>query len=302
MVSTATSDSRLAALWSVGRFHIVAIASLALITFGWIFTGRYFLLLAGFCALDWFLVNLLNRVVDLEEDRINRIVGTDFVSRNRRAILVVGVGTLVTSLVVTLFVAPVITPLRVAFHVLGFAYNWALIPGVPRLKQIYFIKNTASATGFMLTVFGFPLAVAAAEGTSFVYDVTWVTVATVAMFFILFELSYEVVYDLRDAEGDRAASVRTYPAVHGERVSMWIIDGLLALSSLALIVGYATDVVPWRAFIMICAPVLQLILYKRWVKRGVQSNDCITITWIGAGLLLTYNLWVMVGLPLDLFG
>ncbi len=301
MVSTASSpDSRLAALWSVGRFHIVAIASLALITFGWIFTGEYFLLLAGFCALDWFLVNLLNRVVDLEEDRVNRIVGTDFVSRNSRVILIVGVATLVGSIALAVFVAPAIIPLRLAFHTLGFAYNWALIPRLPRLKQLYFFKNTASATGFMLTVFGFPLVTAASEGIALSADVTWATVAVVAGFFFLFELSYEVVYDLRDAEGDRAASVRTYPAVHGERVSVWIIDGLLAVSSIALIAGYASGVVPWRAFVMILAPVLQLVLYKRWVRRGVQSNDCITITWIGAALLGAYNLWVVAGLPLDL--
>lgn len=298
--TTASPDSKLAALWSVGRFHIVAIASLALITFGWIFTGRYFLMLAGFCALDWFLVNLLNRVVDLEEDRVNRIVGTDFVSRNRRTIFVVGVSTLVGSLVLAVFVAPAIIPLRLAFHALGFSYNWALIPGLPRLKQLYFFKNTASATGFMLTVFGFPLVTAAADGIALSSDVSWAGVAVVAGFFFLFELSYEVVYDLRDAEGDRAAAVRTYPAVHGERVSVWIIDCLLAVSSLALIVGYATGVVPWRAFVMILAPVLQVVLYKRWVKRGVQSNDCITITWIGAGLLGAYNLWVLAGLPLDL--
>ena len=40
------------------------------------------------CALDWFIVNLLNRVVDLEEDKVNRITGVAFVDRNRRAIVV----------------------------------------------------------------------------------------------------------------------------------------------------------------------------------------------------------------------
>ena len=71
---------------SISRLHIVAIAALGTFTFGWIFTGQYPLLLAGICALDWFLVNLLNRVVDHEEDRANAITGAEFAWRNRRGI------------------------------------------------------------------------------------------------------------------------------------------------------------------------------------------------------------------------
>ena len=37
-------------------------------------------IVAAVAALDWFLVNLLNRVVDVPEDRANGIVGTDFAS------------------------------------------------------------------------------------------------------------------------------------------------------------------------------------------------------------------------------
>ncbi|OIP39184.1 MAG: hypothetical protein AUK47_10500 [Deltaproteobacteria bacterium CG2_30_63_29] len=294
------TDSKLRALWSVGRFHIVAIATMGLLTFGWLFTGRLFPMLAATCALDWFLVNLLNRVVDLEEDRANRIVGTDFVSRHRRVIFWVGVSLLASSLAASALLSPAILPLRLAFHALGFAYNWKLVPGLPRIKQLYFFKNTASATGFMLTVFGFPLLTAAAEGIPLMPDVTALTVAVVATFFFLFELSYEVVYDLRDAEGDRLAGVHTYPAVHGARVSTHLIDALLAASAVALVAGYAAGIVPWRAFVMVLAPALQLVLYKRWVKRGVQSDDCITITWLGAGLLGAYQLWIAAGLPLTL--
>src|SRR4051794_40195784 len=98
---------------TVSRLHIVAIAALGTFTFGWLLFDRYPWMLAGVCALDWFLVNLLNRVVDLKEDRANGIAGTDFVSRHRRAIIVGGFGVLFSSLVGVYFVSPAITPLRV---------------------------------------------------------------------------------------------------------------------------------------------------------------------------------------------
>ena len=43
---------------------------------------------------------------------------------------------------------------------------------------------------------------------------------------MLFELSYEVLYDLRDVDGDRAAGVRTYPVVHGLAVGWNVARGL----------------------------------------------------------------------------
>jgi 4-hydroxybenzoate polyprenyltransferase len=284
---------------TVSRLHIVAIAALGTATFGWLFTGRYPLLLAAVCALDWFLVNLLNRVVDLPEDRANRIAGTDFVARHRGAILRGGWVALVGSLLLVHLVVPAVTPLRLAYHALGLAYNWPVLPGRRRIKQLYFFKNTASAAGFMLTVFGYPLAAAGWFRGGFVppRGISLATVAVSTVFFFLFELSYEVIYDLRDAPGDAAAGVRSYPVVHGVRGAVSIVDGLLGVCALVLAVGYAAGVLPWRIFVMVAAPVLQLVVYKRALRRGITSADCVALTWLGAALLLAYHLWVLAGLP-----
>ncbi|MCB9727929.1 MAG: UbiA family prenyltransferase [Deltaproteobacteria bacterium] len=284
---------------SVSRFHIVAIAALGTLTFGWLFTGTRPWALAAVCALDWFIVNLLNRVVDLKEDTENAITGVGFVSRNRRAILALGFGALAASLVSVHLVLPQITLLRVAFHTLGFAYNWRLLPGGRRIKELYFWKNTASATGFVLTVFAYPLAVAG-WGTDHAALAPGIQPATIwlsGVFFVCFELSYEVIYDLRDAPGDRLAGVRTYPVVHGERTATRIIDGLIAASLAALVLGYATGLVPWRIACMALAPVINLVWYKRALARGITSRDCIALTWAGAALLVAYHLWVALGLP-----
>lgn len=290
---------------SVSRVHIVAIAALGTFTFGWLFTGSYPWLLTAVCALDWFLVNLLNRVVDLQEDQANAIFGTDFVARHRRAILIGGVSLLIGSLVGLHVGAPAdfpaiaITSLRLGFHALGFAYNWPLFPGRRRIKELYFWKNTASATGFLITVFAYPLATAGwgLDAARLAPQITPLTIATSAGFFMLFELSYEVIYDLRDAKGDALAGVRTYPVVHGESGAVRIIDGLIVTSLAFLVLGYVAGVVPWRIFVMWLAPALQLALYKRWLRRGITSRDCTRLTWLGAGLLTSYHLWVFAGLP-----
>jgi 4-hydroxybenzoate polyprenyltransferase len=286
-------------LATISRLHIVAIATMGCFTFGWLFSGRYLLATSALCGLDWFLVNLLNRVVDLREDTANRIMGTDFVARHRRLILRGGFGLLFGSLAAVAFWPPLAaaTPLRIAYHALGFAYNWPLRPGGRRLKQLYFFKNCASATGFLITVFGYPLAVCGWGQRGLPPGIGLGTILMSGAFFFLFELSYEVIYDLRDAPGDAAAGVRTYPVVHGERGAVAIIDGLLAAAVVVLAAGFAWGLLPWRIFIMVIAPLVQLVLYKRALARGITSADCIGLTWLGAGLLLSYHLWVLAGLP-----
>ncbi|MFT7582326.1 MAG: 4-hydroxybenzoate polyprenyltransferase [Myxococcota bacterium] len=286
-------------LASISRFHIVAIATLGTFTFGWLFTGEYPWLLAGICALDWFIVNLLNRVVDLAEDKANRITGVAFVDKHRGAVIVVGFGLLIGTLVAGAFLVPAITGLRLGFHALGLAYNWAILPGRRRIKQLYFFKNTASAVGFIITVFLYPLAGHGwgADPSQLAPGITPAAIWMTGVFFILFELSYEVIYDLRDAEGDRLANVRTYPVVHGLDGAMRIADTLIAVSAASLILGFATGLVPWRIFVMVLAPGLNLFFYKRAMKRGITSSDCIRLTWVGVALLVCYHLWVISGLP-----
>jgi 4-hydroxybenzoate polyprenyltransferase len=285
----------LVSLASIARIHIVAIGAMGTLTFAYALCGARPWLLALVCASDWFVVNLLNRVVDLKEDSANKIDGTELVARHKRTVLVVGFATLVASFVVTAWFVPALLPFRVAFHVLGFAYNWRLLPtpwGRVRIKELAFWKNTASATGFMLTVFCYPLATHARLSS-----VSMETVAFSAAFFFLFELSYEVLYDLRDVDGDRLANVRTWPVIFGPRGGFLVAVGLMVASFLVVAVGYATGVLPWRIAIMGAAPLLQLALAWRMVRRGITSRDCIAITWLGTALLGGWHVWELLGLP-----
>jgi len=285
-------------LAAITRLHIVAIAAGGTFTFGVLFTGRSPWWVAAIAGFDWFCVNLLNRVVDLPEDRANAIRGTDLVSRHRRALVGLGFGALGASFLLVPQVEPAIWPLRLGFHALGLAYNWPILPGARRVKQLYFFKNTASSVGFMLTVFCYPLASALTAGLTLAPGVTASTVAVAGLFFFPFAPSYEVIYDLRDAPGDRLAGVRSYPAVHGERVAVRIADGLIVLSISMICGGYLLGFAPWRLFIMVAAPLVQLVLLHRALGRGpITTGFCVGLTWLGAALLVTYHLWIALDLP-----
>jgi 4-hydroxybenzoate polyprenyltransferase len=283
----------------VGRWHITAIGALGVFTFGWLFTGDYPWFLTGVCAFDWFFVNLINRIVDIKEDNANAIPGTEFLAKHQKHLIQLGFALLLISLVVVHLFNPAITGLRMTCHLMGVLYNWPLLPGGHRLKEQYFWKNTASAVGFLLTVFGYPLVTLTWEkgSHSFPPGITWATVVLSALFFLLFVLSYEVIYDLRDVNGDTLAGIRTYPVVHGERAAIRIVDGLIFSSILVLAAGYVSGFVPWRIYIMAGAPVIQYVVYKRALTRGISAKDCIFITWMGVALFLVFHFWILADLP-----
>ncbi|MBN1336682.1 MAG: UbiA family prenyltransferase [Deltaproteobacteria bacterium] len=282
---------------SLGRLHIVAIATAACLTFGWMFTGRWPLLAAGVAALDWFLVNLLNRTVDVPEDRANAVLAAEVASRHRRALVAAGLAVLVLSLVAIHLVAPELTGWRIAGHLLGLAYNWPLLPGRRRIKHLYGWKNLASAAGMGITVFAYPLVSLLSGGAPLLSDVPPAGIGAALGFFLAFELSYEVIYDLRDREGDAQRRIPTLPVVHGSRAAGRVVLGLLALAASLMVVAWATSLLPWRIAVMGLAPLLQAAWFLRVAPRGIRGVDCVVITWAGAGLFAVYHAWEALGLP-----
>lgn len=283
----------------ISRIHIAAIAAMGVFTFGWLFTGMYPWFLTIVCALDWYLVNLINKITDIREDRMNRVTGTDFIIRNRRKLLHVTIFVFIVSIVIVHMLLPAITMLRILGHMLGVIYNWPLLPKKKRLKELYFWKNISSAFGFLITLFGYPLAAVYSNNHSFEFPagISWMTVFFSGVFFFFFEVSYEIIYDLRDITGDAFAGLKTYPVVHGESVAVYIIDALLFFSFLTLLTGYLLHFVPWRIFIMSGAPILQFVVYKKALRRGIATGDCILITWLGVTMLVIFHVWIIADLP-----
>ncbi len=295
----AARSSAFADALAIARYHIVMVAMTACLVFGWLMTGRYRFGLTLVVALDWFLINLMNRVTDLEEDAKNGIQGTARVARHKRALTAGSFALMIGSIAATHLVWPALTPWRAAVQLIGLGYNYDLVPtprGLSRFKEIYFFKNFGSSVLFVLTCFVYPIAVEPTART-----MGWAGIVVLALFFVPFELTYEILYDLRDIEGDRAEGVPTYPVVHGPLRARQIVDGLLAGSALVLGAGLALGAVGVREALMLAAPPIQLAFYRPRYRRGLTPRDCILLTHLGTGLLLFYlagtAVWLRLGLP-----
>ena len=290
--------SLLGDLFHITRFHIICIACLACLTFGWLFSGTQLWLAVALCAVDWFIVNLVNRVADLAEDRANGITGTDLIAKHGRFFewfcLLLLPGFL---LAVHLF-EPRLTLLRVVFHAIGLAYNYRLLPapkGRTRFKETYFFKNFSSAVLFILSTQLYPLAI---SGRS----VPLPYLLALIGFFLPLEMTYEIFYDLRDIVGDAAERVPTFPVVHGARVSHLIIWALLAMSAASLVAGGLGGVLGLKETCLIGGVVQQALYFHLRIAREATAARCIFVTWLGAAQILSYNLWIWAGLPTDLAG
>lgn len=291
---------------AISRAHILAIGAVAAVVFGWILGGRYLWAVGAIAGLDWFLINLMNRVTDLAEDAKNGIRGTARVARHARAITVGAWALLVGSIAVGHLMWPALTPWRIAVQGIGLGYNYPIVPtlrGLSRFKEMYFWKNFGSALLFVLTGFVYPLAILHADGTPLL--VSDAAIVALILFFIPFELTYEILYDLRDLEGDRAEGVPTYPVVHGPTVARRIIDGLLLGASAVLIAAVALGWLGLRELLMLVAPAVQFVLYRRWWARGLTPRDCIVLTHVGTAQLVLFligtALWQRVGLPVNVY-
>lgn len=318
----AARGSALSDALAIARYHIVLVAMGGMLTFGWLMTQRYLFALALVVGLDWFLINLLNRITDIAEDLRNRIAGTERVAQKRRPLTALAAVLLVGSFVLTHLVWPQLTPLRIAVQLIGLGYNYRIVPslrGLSRFKEMYFFKNFGSSVLFVLTCFAYPLAVAGAQRV-----LPGSAIVLLALFFTLFETTYEILYDFRDLEGDRALGVPTYPVVHGERTAYRIMGGLLIAAELVLAVGLVTGVLGVREALMAVAPLSQYLFYRRYrvtaaapspssspsqspssFHLALSSRDCVLLTHLGTAQLLLFlcgtALWLHLGLPANIY-
>lgn len=309
---------------AIARYHIVLVAMGGMLTFGWLMTGRYLFALALIVGLDWFLINLLNRITDIAEDLRNGIAGTERVARQQRPLTILAALLLVGSFALTHRAWPQLTVFRIAVQLIGLGYNYRIVPsldgrallregrlrfGLSRFKEMYFFKNFGSAVLFVLTCFVYPLAVNAWQSL-----LPLAAVVALIAFFILFETTYEILYDLRDLEGDRELGVPTYPVVHGEAAAQRIIYGLLIASAAALLMGVGAGVLGLREGLMIIAPLLQYVFMRTRSKdhtgdgtgrRTLTPRDCILLTHLGTAQLVLFLIgtavWLRAGLPANVY-
>lgn len=315
-----TASSNVIREWlAIARYHIILIAMTAMVTFSWLLTGRYAFGLTVFVAVDWFLINLLNRITDIQEDLLNGIPGTERVQRQQRALILLSGLLFVGSFAASTALYPLaLLPLRIVVQLIGAGYNYRIVPcprflraglvvnapalALGRFKEMYFFKNFMSAVIFVFTGFLYPLAITGGLSAN---PTALAMLLWLIAFFLPFEISYEILYDLRDLAGDRQEAIPTYPVVHGEQASRRIIDSLLITSCVVVLSGFALRVFGVRELLFLAAPIAQWFFYRARIKRGLTSRDCIGLTHLGSVQLALFLVgtfvWNLCKLPTNIY-
>jgi 4-hydroxybenzoate polyprenyltransferase len=179
-----------------------------------------------------FAVYQWNRLTDWREDAINCPADLQSALRHRR--LIIGGCIAAIAAVVAAAVSagsPSSNLVLAIVCALGFLYSTTLVRGRPtlRLKSVFLVKNVASAAGWSLLTVIYPFL----HGVQSVDRRMWLAFA--AMFTGVF--SSEVIWDVRDVQGDRAGGVGSLPARCGSAAARLAVDLVNAVFSAVVIGG-----------------------------------------------------------------
>lgn len=161
--------------------------------------------LAVACICQW------NRLTDVKEDALNCPDDLKDAQTKSGAIKVFCYAGGTIAILLALFTEPSwkLVGLVAFGAAVGYFYNTPLLPSWPhlRLKNLFIIKNLSSGAGWSLGLLVFPMLRAHTQPdglflTAFVY-----------MFAMV--VTYEIMWDMRDIEGDALAGIRTLPIVLG---------------------------------------------------------------------------------------
>lgn len=233
-----------------------------------------------------------NRVTDLQEDRLNCPDELALVEEARPRILALGVGSLVGCLVVAFASAPLPALALLALTLLlGYFYSSPLLPGKPktRLKSILLIKNLVPAYGWSSLTVLYP-ALTTQEVLTYPFWPAFASMMSVV-------LSVEIVWDIRDQQGDRAAGVDSLPLALGPTGTTRffdVVNGATALT-IALLVGTGHLPVFWL-FFLVNSAVLTLwirLAYRGDPDRRPPSHSLILVE---TAMVLAFGL--LAGLPI----
>jgi 4-hydroxybenzoate polyprenyltransferase len=278
-------------LWRIflnERLHIV-LSSVALL---WCWDR---ILSIGVRPVDYFIVPLTvacicqwNRLTDRREDAVNcpEELG-ESLERERRIRLFCFFGA-TTAVVLALATDPSwpVAAIVAAGAAIGFFYNTSPLPGrsALRLKNLFVLKNLSSGVGWTLGLLVYP----AVRAGRVLDQPVWIASA----YMFLAVMAHEIIWDIRDVQGDRAADVHTLPVVVGVGTTKGIL--LAAMVALAALVAasVAGRIVPfWWLLLIGHAAVLAVVAaqFDGWFRSSRLATHLLvvmtTVFCLGMGLL-----------------
>jgi len=243
----------------LNRLHIIASAPAIM----WCWSQ---FLKIRFRVIDYFIITLVvacicqwNRLSDTEEDALNCPDDLEDARKKSRAIRMFCYAGATAAILLALITEPTREiALLVAFGAaVGYFYNTPVIVSRPhlRLKNMFIIKNLSSGAGWAAGLLLFPVLRAHAPLDSLFLTAFSYMFATV--------MTYEIMWDIRDINGDARAGIRTLPVVLGINGAR-ICAAVLQLICVGIIVSglAAARLTPiWSIYLLPSLSLLILVIF-----------------------------------------
>jgi 4-hydroxybenzoate polyprenyltransferase len=205
---------------------------------------------------------MMNRSAEMDQDVESHPERTNYLARRRKILpaVVAGsflVGYALAATVSLIFFVALLVPLALSLLYSVGSKRLVKLIGTRTLKQKLLLKNVSIALGWSLI----PILV----GTYFgALDLPLVLLSP---FIFLRLMTNTIVFDIRDAEGDRENGVRTLPTELGVPRSFDVVGAIDAISAIYLISLLADSLVPTYALTLITLPVYSTI-YRAFAMRS----------------------------------
>jgi 4-hydroxybenzoate polyprenyltransferase len=230
------------------------------------------------CICQW------NRLADVQEDEINcpdDLKDAQIKSRDIKIFCYTGG---LFAILLALFTEPTWKlAWLVAFGAaVGYFYNTPLLHSKPhwRLKNMFIIKNLSSGAGWSFGLLVFPMLRAHTQPDALFFT------AFVYMFAMV--MTYEIMWDIRDIEGDKRAGIRTLPVVLGIN-SARSYAAILQFVCLGTIISgliHASLTPVWSLYLLPSIMLLMLIIFfPRLVRDNRNLSHVLVIALSGFAFL-----------------
>jgi len=218
-------------------FNFLTVSSILIACTGFFQTlGGYILLGAapdmGIClsvSLMTFAVYSINKLTDIKEDAINRPERITFLKGREKQILIISIISLLLSGALAYRSEHRAMLVLLIPFIANCAYSSQIHPGLPRLKDIPFVKNIVVGLSWALVCTLMPAIT--------IKDCLFLPAAGVAYLMLIKDFINSTLCDLKDVGGDRENGVRTIPVILGskktKRILMALNSSLLPLLFLA---------------------------------------------------------------------
>ena len=174
-----------------------------------------------------FSVYSLNKLTDRKEDAINFPERLGFLAGRTRLILVYSLGAYALAVLLIALEKPVAIPVIFIPLIANALYSSRLIPGLPRLKDIPFMKNLVVAFSWALVCVLIPAAYSKRLDAK---------VLLIILFMAFKSIINTVLYDVRDVAGDKKNGIITVPILLGlEKTSLILLAVNSSLLPLAIL-------------------------------------------------------------------